>query len=586
MAIIDDYLRAVLGKNGEELFLSSGKGPVARTGGAPTQLSNTPLSVEQIESMIAEVVPAKRMQGAQFRFQYSGALGAFIGLGQRGEGSIQVIVRKSSAGEPSFGASAAPAPAPAPSPAPAPRPAPAPVAAASPAPVAAPEPDASDGDFSALPLEAVAAPAPVAPVRAAPPPPAPVMVQAAPPPQPVFTPPMPAPQAAPRSGPRVMPVFSASAVITGTPPAINKLFEKMVRMKSSDLHLSSTVQPMVRIDGSMTAIKDEPALPPEKLYELLVPIMPERNLDEFEKTHDTDFAYEITGLGRFRCNVFMDRKGPGAVFRLIPTKILTADDLKLPDVVRMFANLSKGLVLVTGPTGSGKSTTLAAVVDLVNQTRDDHLITIEDPIEFVHPNKKCLVNQRELHTHTDSFKDALRAALREDPDIVLVGEMRDLETIEIAMETAETGHLVFGTLHTTTAASTVNRIIEQFPADRQAQIRVMLSESLRGVVSQTLCKRIGGGRVAVLEVLIVTSAVSNLIREGKTFQIPSVQQMAKNEGMSLQHEVLAEMVKKGIIEGKEAYIKAVDKKGFIGALENMKYNVQALLASVANLVDL
>ena len=589
MAIIDDYLKAVIGKGGEELLVSSGKPPVSRIKGAPTPLSNTPLSAEQIEGMISDVVPAKRMQGAQFHFQYSGALGAFIGLGQRGEGTIQVIVRKASAGEPSFGDSALAAPATAPAP-------------------IAPATDKEEGDFSALPLEA----APVTPVAAPPPAPvasAPAPVRTAPPPPPAPAPahapvPAPAPAAVPmaayaapaaaphpsappaHTGPRVMPVYSASAVITGAPPAINKLFEKMVRMKSSDLHLSSTVQPMVRIDGSMTPIKDEGPLPPEKLYQLLVPIMPERNLDEYEQTHDTDFAYEITGLGRFRCNVFMDRKGPGAVFRLIPTKILTADDLKLPDVVRMFANLSKGLVLVTGPTGSGKSTTLAAVVDLVNQTRDDHLITIEDPIEFVHANKKCLVNQRELHTHTDSFKDALRAALREDPDIVLVGEMRDLETIEIAMETAETGHLVFGTLHTTTAASTVNRIIEQFPADRQAQIRVMLSESLRGVVSQTLCKRIGGGRVAVLEILIVTSAVANLIREGKTFQIPSIQQMAKNEGMTLQHEVLAEMVKKGIIEPKEAYIKAVDKKGFIGALENMKYPVGDLLAKVANLTDL
>jgi len=577
MAIIDDYLKAVLGKNSEELFLDSGKAPAARTKGVPTPLSNAPLSAEQIEGMVAEVVPAKRMQGAQFHFQYSGALGAFIGIGQRGEGTIQIILRKASAGEPSFGASAAPAPAPTPAP------------AAPPPPPPAPEP--ADEELSAIPLEAAPIPAPAPAARPAPlPPVSAAPVQAAPPPAAVYVSPPAAPAAAPqpatRSGPRVMPVFNATAVISGPPPPINKLFEKMVKMKSSDLHLASTVQPMVRIDGSMTPIKDEGVLPPEKLYQLLVPIMPERNLNEYEKSHDTDFAYEIAGLGRFRCNVFMDRKGPGAVFRLIPTKILTADDLKLPDVVRMFANLSKGLVLVTGPTGSGKSTTLAAIVDLVNATRDDHLITIEDPIEFVHANKKCLVNQRELHTHTDSFKNALRAALREDPDIVLVGEMRDLETIEIAMETAETGHLVFGTLHTTTAASTVNRIIEQFPADRQAQIRVMLSESLRGVVSQTLCKRVGGGRVAVLEILIVTSAVANLIREGKTFQIPSVQQMAKNEGMSLQHEVLAEMVKKGIIEGKEAYIKAVDKKGFIGALENMKYNVAPLLASVANLVDL
>ena len=260
---------------------------------------------------------------------------------------------------------------------------------------------------------------------------------------------------------------------------------------------------------------------------LLQPIMPEKNASEFAARHDTDFAYEIPGLARFRANVFVDRKGPGAVFRVIPSKILTAEQLGLSPHILQLCQLTKGLVLVTGPTGSGKSTTLCAMVDYINRNRDDHIITIEDPIEFVHENQKCLINQREVGTHTDSFKGALRAALREDPDIVLVGEMRDLETVAIAIETAETGHLVFGTLHTTTAASTVDRIIDQFPADRQAQIRVMLSESLRGVISQTLCRKIGGGRVAALEVLIVTSAVSNLIREGKTFQIPSMMQVGK-----------------------------------------------------------
>ena len=236
--------------------------------------------------------------------------------------------------------------------------------------------------------------------------------------------------------------------------------------------------------------------------------MPEKNRHEFHERHDTDFAYEIPGLARFRANVFMDRKGRGAVFRVIPANILTAEQLGLSPHILQLCRLSKGLVLVTGPTGSGKSTTLCAMVDYINRERRDHIITIEDPIEFVHPNKGCLINQREVHTHTDSFKHALRAALREDPDIVLVGEMRDLETVAIAIETAETGHLVFGTLHTTTAASTVDRVIDQFPTDRQAQIRVMLSESLRGVISQTLCKKIGGGRVAALEVLIVTPAVA------------------------------------------------------------------------------
>jgi twitching motility protein PilT len=252
----------------------------------------------------------------------------------------------------------------------------------------------------------------------------------------------------------------------------------------------------------------------------------------------------------------------GAVFRIIPSKILTAEDLGLSKAIMDLCSLSKGLVVVTGPTGSGKSTTLCAMVDSINKTREDHIITIEDPIEFVHDNQKCLVNQREVHNHTDSFKDALRAALREDPDILLVGEMRDLETISIAIETAETGHLVFGTLHTTTAASTVDRIIDQFPADRQQQIRVMLSESLKGVFPQKHLPKKGGGRVAALEVLIVTPAISNLIREGKTFQIPSAMQTGRNHGMVMLNDALFEHVQAGRVEPFDAYVKAVDKTGF------------------------
>ncbi len=263
----------------------------------------------------------------------------------------------------------------------------------------------------------------------------------------------------------------------------------------------------------------------------------------------------------------MDRKGIGGVFRIIPSDIMTAEDLNLSKHILDLCQLSKGLVVVTGPTGSGKSTTLCAMVDYINRDREDHIITIEDPIEFTHENQKCLVNQREVHNHTSSFKDALRAALREDPDILLVGEMRDLETISIAIETAETGHLVFGTLHTTTAASTVDRIIDQFPADRQQQIRVMLSESLRGVIAQTLLPKIGGGRIAALEVLIVNPAISNLIREGKTFQIPSAMQTGKNKGMVMLNDSLIELCKKGIVEPKDAYIKAVDKPGFEALLE-------------------
>ncbi len=344
---------------------------------------------------------------------------------------------------------------------------------------------------------------------------------------------------------------------------MDSLFHKMAGMGASDLHLSVSVSPMVRKDGRMAKLDESmPNITPDAMKQLLQSIMPPKNIEEFAERNDTDFAYEIKGLARFRANIFMDRKGMGGVFRIIPSEILTAEKLGLSKAIMDLCELSKGLVVVTGPTGSGKSTTLCAMVDSINKQREDHIITIEDPIEFTHENQKCLVNQREVHNHTDSFKDALRAALREDPDILLVGEMRDLETISIAIETAETGHLVFGTLHTTTAASTVDRIIDQFPADRQQQVRVMLSESLRGVIAQTLLPKIGGGRIAALEVLIVTPAISNLIREGKTFQIPSSMQTGKSKGMVMLNDALMELVMKGLVEPKDAYVKAVDKTGF------------------------
>ena len=358
----------------------------------------------------------------------------------------------------------------------------------------------------------------------------------------------------------------SSAAATANPQAkerMDALFYKMASVGSSDLHMSVSAPPLIRKDGKMTTLEcSEGVLDQIKVRELLTSIMPSKNREEFEERNDTDFAYEIPGLARFRANIFMDRKGMGGVFRIIPSEILTAEKLGLSKAIMDLCNLSKGLVVVTGPTGSGKSTTLCAMVDSINKTREDHIITIEDPIEFTHDNQKCLVNQREVHNHTDSFKDALRAALREDPDILLVGEMRDLETISIAIETAETGHLVFGTLHTTTAASTIDRIIDQFPADRQQQIRVMLSESLKGVIAQTLLPKKGGGRVAALEVLIVTPAISNLIREGKTFQIPSAMQTGKNKGMVMLNDALFEHVQKGLVEPRDAYIKAVDKPGF------------------------
>jgi twitching motility protein PilT len=354
---------------------------------------------------------------------------------------------------------------------------------------------------------------------------------------------------------------------TGAP--IDTLFRMLVQTGGSDLHLSTDEPPRIRLNGDMVAL-DHPRINTEQMGRLLWPICPPASRDEWDQGHDTDFAYEIKGLARFRCNYLMDRHGLRAVFRQIPTRIPTTDELGLPAQTLDLCWLSRGFVVVTGPTGSGKSTTLAALVAFVNENRAEHIITIEDPIEFVHASKKCLLTQREVGSHTEGFRRALRAALREDPDIVLIGDMRDLETVAIAIETAETGHLVFGTLHTTTAQSTIDRIIDQFPPDRQAQVRVMLSESLRGIVAQTLCKKRGGGRVAAFEILMVNTAISDLIREGKTFQIPSVMQRQKSQGSMLLNDSLLDLVKRELVEPREAYIKSVDKAGLRALFERHK----------------
>ncbi|MBI4028091.1 MAG: type IV pilus twitching motility protein PilT [Verrucomicrobia bacterium] len=354
--------------------------------------------------------------------------------------------------------------------------------------------------------------------------------------------------------------------------AIDDYFRAMVEHKASDFHLSSEHYPSFRMAGTMTPISDQISTAND-VKGLIYEILPERNRKEWEECHDTDFAYALEGVARFRCNIFMDRKGIGAVFRQIPTKILSFQQLNLPESLKKLCFLTKGLVLVTGPTGSGKSTTLAAMIDFINDNRSDHILTIEDPIEFVHPNKKCLINQREVHEHTEGFKRALRAALREDPDIVLVGEMRDLETIMIALETAETGHLVFGTLHTTTAAGTVDRLINQFPPEQQQQVRAGLAEGLKGVVAQTLCKKKGGGRIAALEILMGSHALGANIREGKIHQIPMLIQTGRKEGMCALNDSLLDYVAKGIIEPHEAYQKTVSKDDLIkrmGALPSVR----------------
>jgi twitching motility protein PilT len=334
---------------------------------------------------------------------------------------------------------------------------------------------------------------------------------------------------------------------------LDELFKMMVSQGASDLHITTGSPPQLRLHGDMHAMEFKP-LTAEECQGLIFEILSDRNKKQFIENWELDCVYELQGVGRFRCNVFMQRKGIGAVFRHIPTKILTVKDLNLPQNLVDMVSTPKGLVLVTGPTGSGKSTTLAALIDHLNSTEPLHILTIEDPIEFTHENKLSLVNQREVGGHTKSFAKALKAALREDPDIILVGEMRDIETISLAITAAETGHLVFGTLHTMNAPKTVDRVIDVFPEDRQAQIRTMLSESLRGVIAQTLLpKKGGGGRVAAYEVLFNTKAVANLIREGKTFQIPSSMQTGRAEGMMTFKDHIDQLIAEGKIERDVGY---------------------------------
>ncbi len=343
---------------------------------------------------------------------------------------------------------------------------------------------------------------------------------------------------------------------------IEQLFRQTVEAGCSDLHLAAEKPPLFRREGEMVSLGDAAPLSASEVREMLLSIAPQEQSILFGTENDCDFSYEIPGLARFRCNLFMEHRGMGGVFRVIPAHIASAEELGLPEGILKFCHRSKGLVLVTGPTGSGKSTTLAAMIDHLNQTRCAHIITIEDPIEFVHTDKKCVIHQREVGVHTRDFKSALRAALREDPDIVLVGEMRDLDTVAIAIQTAETGHLVLATLHTNTATSSVDRIIDQFPPSQQNQIRAMLSESLVGVVAQTLCRKKGGGRVAAFEILQVNSAVRNLIREGKTFQIPSVMQTGRTQGMQTLNDALVDLVTQDLVDPKDAFRKSLDPVEF------------------------
>lgn len=342
---------------------------------------------------------------------------------------------------------------------------------------------------------------------------------------------------------------------------ITELLAFSVQHKASDLHLSAGVPPLIRVDGDVRRL-NVPPLTHKDVHALVYDIMTDKQRKEYEERLEADFSFEVPGLARFRVNAFVQNRGAAAVFRTIPSDVLTLDDLGAPDVFRTISENPRGLVLVTGPTGSGKSTTLAAMIDYINSSKHHHILTIEDPIEFVHHNKLSLINQREVHRDTLSFSNALRSALREDPDVILVGELRDLETIRLAMTAAETGHLVFGTLHTTSAPKTIDRIIDVFPAEEKAMVRSMLSESLRAVVSQTLLKKIGGGRVAAHEIMVGLPAIRNLIREDKIAQMYSVIQTGAAHGMQTMDQCLLNLVNRGIVTKADAQSKAQDKATF------------------------
>jgi twitching motility protein PilT len=334
-----------------------------------------------------------------------------------------------------------------------------------------------------------------------------------------------------------------------------------VKNNASDLHLSAGLPPMIRVDGDIRRI-NVPALDHKGVHNMIYDIMNDKQRKDYEEFLETDFSFEIPGLARFRVNAFNQQRGAGAVFRTIPSKILTMEQLGCPSVFKDISDQPRGVVLVTGPTGSGKSTTLAAMVDYINDNKAEHILTIEDPIEFVHESKKCLVNQREVHRDTLGFNEALRSALREDPDIILVGEMRDLETIRLALTAAETGHLVFGTLHTSSASKTIDRIVDVFPAAEKDMVRAMLSESLRAVISQTLLKKIGGGRIAAHEILVGTPAIRNLIRENKIAQMYSAIQTGQSYGMQTLDQNLQELVAKGVVNKQDARTRAANKDSF------------------------
>jgi twitching motility protein PilT len=594
MPQLDRLLSALISNRADALTLDEGDPAKLETQGASRAVTKSPLTSQQVVGLVKEIAPADAARQLDMThavtFAYESADGAFTIRVSHDDGKWRARITPGvEAGESDSGAGfdplagfqasasfmaetppiarptpSAPMARPTPS-APVPRPVAARPTPAAPAPNGTPAASSPNVVRQPTPLSTPAARPTSAAAPAAPP--APTTPPAAAPPP---------PGSAHEAAARTRAALDHIEDFEGSEAAremIERLLRTTVERGASDLHLRCGEPPIIRLHGEMHRIEGLSALENDQLDTMLRSIMPERNRMEFAESNDTDYAHEIIGCARFRANALRDRMGVAAVFRQIPSQVVTVEQMQITPEVQQLCYLTKGLVLVTGPTGSGKSTTLCALIDMVNRVRSDHVITIEDPIEFVHPNKNCIITQRQVGVHTKSFKAALRAALREDPDIVLVGELRDLETVSIAIETAETGHLVFGTLHTTTAPGTIDRIIDQFPADRQEQIRVMLADSIKGVISQTLCKKIGGGRVAAREILLSIPAVSNLIREGKTFQIQSVMQTSRRLGMVTLNDALIEHVDAGNVEPKEAYMKAVDKLNFMAMLKQRGHDV-------------
>jgi twitching motility protein PilT len=560
MAQLDRLLAVMVSNRAQALLLDEGDLAKLDLPGGARPVTKSPLSAPQVVGLLKEIAPpdaARQLDAAKpASFAYTSSDGTFAIKAMIDGGKWRVRIAREVRAEPTPSSSFDPLS----------------------GFVVAPENGASAAAPSAAPRDTPSHRTPFAPVSAiagvgAP---TPALNQAA----------VAAPAASPAAAPTVARATVEAVVqfagIEAARGAVEELLRLTVERGASDLHLRCGEPPIIRLHGEMHRLEGRAPVFNDELSAMLRSIMPERNLKEFEESNDTDYAHEIPGCARFRANALKDRMGVAGVFRQIPSQVVTVEQMNVSPEVQALCYLTKGLVLVTGPTGSGKSTTLCALVDLVNRARNDHVITIEDPIEFVHANKNCIITQRQVGVHTKSFKAALRAALREDPDIVLVGELRDLETVSIAIETAETGHLVFGTLHTTTAAGTIDRIIDQFPADRQEQIRMMLSDSLKGVISQTLCKKVGGGRVAAREILLSIPAVSNLIREAKTFQIPSIMQTSRRLGMILLNDALIEYVDKGIVEPKEAYMKSVDKMNFMATLKQKGHDTSFAESDLAS----